>query len=198
MTLKSSIMPSVINYFLSSDQWCMPTCLETAPLSRLFICFKAGLIPPPMSKMLSLIYELDLKLGQYTKVPPRMTFAAQMVRIIILMNAVSLSSFFFSSGRRALLLAPFSISLVSQDAPHVAIADKGVSVMKVIVGNNRAALRDPIGTRIVRQGFFGWNLLNKSLLSGADGSYSNTILRQWQWVCSERTFFLLENLQDTG
>ena len=151
-----------------------------------------------MSKMLSLIYELDLKLGQYTKVPPRMTFAAQMVRIIILMNAVSLSSFFFSSGRRALLLAPFSISLVSQDAPHVAIADKGVSVMKVIVGNNRAALRDPIGTRIVRQGFFGWNLLNKSLLSGADGSYSNTILRQWQWVCSERTFFLLENLQDTG
>jgi hypothetical protein len=128
----------------------MPICLGTAPLSRLFICFKASF---PMSKKLWLIPELDLKLGQYTKVPPRMTFAAQIVRIIILLNhRVPLN--FFSLGRQALLLAPFSILSVSQDAPRVAFADKGLSVMKVIVGNNRAALRDPIGTRIVRQGLF--------------------------------------------
>jgi len=41
---------------------------------------------------------------------------------------------------------------VSQDAPRVAPADKGVSVMGVIVENNRADLKDPIGTRIVRRG----------------------------------------------
>ena len=105
-----------------------------------------------MSKKLSLIHELDLKLGQYTKVPPRMTFAAQMVRITTLLNRHAPLKFCFSSGRQALLLAPFSIISVSQDAPCVEPADKGASVMRVIVENNRADLKDPIGTRIVRRG----------------------------------------------
>jgi len=53
-----------------------------------------------MSKKLSLIHELDLKLGQYTKVPPRMTFAAQMVRITTLLNrhAPFEALFFFVVG----------------------------------------------------------------------------------------------------
>lgn len=72
----------------------------------------------------------DLKLGQYTKLPPRATFAAQMAGSIIgsIFNYASECAF-PSPGKH--------------EAEYV-------TVMITIIDNNRAALIDPVGNRVVR------------------------------------------------
>ena len=84
--------------------------------------------------MLPLFFELterlDLKLGQYTKLPPRATFAAQMAGSII--------GSIFNYTSRCLLEPAYFISLINV-----------LTVMITIVDNNRAVLLDPVGTRVV-------------------------------------------------
>lgn len=79
-------------------------------------------------------------------------------------------------------------------------------VMKVIVDNNRAALQDPIGTRVVcSQHQYLFLVVEDNTFwclcffpSGVGGSSNNTTLPQSQWVFSERTYFHLENQRVIG
>jgi hypothetical protein len=74
----------------------------------------------------------DLKLGQYTKVPPRWTFAFQMAGSIV-------GSIFNYTSERRECYPPFTVS--EQNFKPL--------VMRSIVDNNREVLLDPIGTRVV-------------------------------------------------
>ncbi|KAF8814983.1 OPT superfamily oligopeptide transporter [Phlegmacium glaucopus] len=76
----------------------------------------------------------DLKLGQYTKIPPRITFAAQMAGSIL--GSVC-----------------------------------NYTMMKIIVNHNRAALKDPVGTRI----WSGWIIQQYNSASVAMGVFGKDL-----------------------
>ncbi|KAG9219680.1 hypothetical protein CCMSSC00406_0005998 [Pleurotus cornucopiae] len=91
----------------------------------------------------------DLKLGQYIKLPPRMTFVAQIAGSIVGSIFNYTSTYPFVSRHidgKDLLLACI--------------------VMKVIVSNNREVLKDPIGTRV----WSGWIIQGYNSASIAMGA----------------------------
>ena len=106
----------------------------------------------------------DLKLGQYTKLPPRATFAAQMAGSII--------GSIFNYTSKYHLSPTFSCSRTGSNFEVVMIT---------IVNNNRAALIDPVGTRVVSSPYRNSTDARKAHIprSGVVGLSKATTLHPW-------------------
>lgn len=99
----------------------------------------------------------DLKLGQYTKLPPRNTFFAQMAGSVIgsIFNYASA----FQSRSSLCVVGRLTEITYSPHAPSLHICSRTeypftrFLVMRSIITNNREALLDPVGTRVV-----SWNV----------------------------------------